>query len=138
MALSERIKTATEWCRHNFSDAELLQMGSDQAQAHSQLGEIELEFDSVKASFKSRTSLVEATIGALSRNINNRFDMRNVECTLEYDKPNVGEVIYRRKDIGEIAKTRPMTEKERQMDLPLTEEQSAENAELFFKGKDVK
>jgi hypothetical protein len=128
--MGERVKKVTEYLRHNFSDAELLIMGSEQAQAHSELGEIELEFDSVKASFKNRTAAVEAKIGSLSRNINNRFEMRNIECALEYDVPNVGEVTYRRTDTGEAAKVRPMTEKERQMDLPL--ETSQNNVLEFF------
>jgi hypothetical protein len=129
---NDRIKKVTEYLRHEFSDAELLEMGSEQAQAHSRLGEIELEFDSVKSSFKSRTAAVEATIGTLSRNINNRFEMRLIECVLEYDKPHVGAVTYIRTDTGEVVRERPMTDKERQMDLPLDGEQSQQNIAGFF------
>ena len=117
--MAPRIEKVTEYLRHTFSDAEMLKMGREQAQAHSRLAEIELEFDSVKASFKSRTEAVEATIGKLSRNINNCFEMRNIECILSYDNPNVGEVTYVRADTGEIVRTRAMTDKERQMEIPL-------------------
>ncbi len=137
-----RLTKETLYLRHDFTDAERLQMGDDLAQAHNRMASIEEEEAVMKAQIKDRKAAVEQTIGTLYRNLNNRFEMRNIGCTIVYDQPNVGEVTYLDPD-GKVAKTRPMTESERQMDLPLDEktddqaaasvEQSQEAADEFFK-----
>jgi hypothetical protein len=141
-----RLTRETLYLRHDFTDAERLQMGDDLAQAHNRMASIEEEEAVMKAQIKDRKAAVEQTIGTLYRNLNNRFEMRNIGCTIVYDQPNVGEVTYLDPD-GKVAKTRPMTESERQMDLPLdgevvvippavaeaSAEQSAENIDEFFK-----
>lgn len=118
-------------------------MGDELAAAYNRQEDIDAEEAVVKSQFKERRASVEQAIGQLSRNLANQFEMRNVECTLEYDHPNAFEVSYFRKDTSELVKTRPMTEDEReahrQKDLPLTEdgaeasaEESVANAEEFF------
>jgi hypothetical protein len=133
-----RITKETLYLRHDFTDGERLQMGDDLAQAHNRMASIEEEEAVMKAQIKDRKTSVEQTIGTLYRNLNNRFEMRNIACSIAYDQPNVGEVSYMDPD-GAVAKVRPMTEAERQMDLPLDQpivvvplEKSAENIEHFF------
>lgn len=143
-----RLTKETLYVRHDFTDAERLSMGDDLAQAHNRMASIEEEEAVMKAQIKDRKAGVEASIGALYRNLNNRFEMRNIACELTYDVPNVGEVTYTGPD-GTIVKTRAMTAQERQMDLPLTDregevavippaaaeasaEKSAENIAEFF------
>lgn len=90
----------------------------------------------VKAQFKERKATVEQSIGQLSRNLANAFEMRNIDCNLEYDNPNPFEVSYFRVDTGELVKTRALSESERQQELPLASDISAEesqaNAQEFF------
>ena len=141
-----RINRETLYLRHDFTADEKLTMGSDLAGAYNRLQEIEEEESAIKAQIKERKAQVELKVGSLSRNLANGWEMRNVECTLKYDFPNVGEVTYL-DGTGKEVKARPMTETERQMDLPLAEpkteaeaeasaEKSAENIEGFFKGND--
>lgn len=141
-----RINRETLYLRHDFTADEKLTMGSDLAGAYNRLQEIEEEESAIKAQIKERKAQVELKVGSLSRNLANGWEMRNVECTLKYDFPNVGEVTYL-DGTGKEVKARPMTETERQMDLPLAEpkteaeaeasaEKSADNIEGFFKGKD--
>ena len=138
---SKRATKITEYLRHEFTQPERLEMGSGLADAHNRLASIEEEEAVMKAQIKERKSTIEQTIGTLARNLGNGFEMRNVVCTLEWDKPNVGEVSYRREDNGEFVKVRAMTEAERQMDLPLDTDaqvaQSVDNSEAaadeFFK-----
>jgi hypothetical protein len=140
--MPKRIDTETLYLRHEFTAAERLEMGASLAEAHNRLAAIEDELAAVKAQFKERSTKEELAVGTLSRNLSNGFEMRNIPCTLEYDMPNVGEVSYRRKDNGQFVKARPMTEQERQLDLPLEEkteeqaavavEQSAKAAEEWF------
>lgn len=137
-----RITKETLYVRHEFNDAERLQMGDDLAQAHNRMSSIEEEEAVMKAQIKDRKAAVEQTIGTLYRNLNNRFEMRNILCSITYDLPNVGEVTYTGPD-GAVVKTRAMTETERQMDLPLDDDKqavvavmdpakSAENIAEFF------
>jgi hypothetical protein len=130
----------TLYLRRPFTEEQRLKMGDELAQAHNRVASIKEEEDVVKAQFKERKTAVEQSIGTLSRNIANGFEMANVVCELRYDTPNVGEVTYVSE--GErIEKVRPMTMDERQMEFDLegngpTEvippEKSAENIEEFF------
>jgi hypothetical protein len=119
-----RITKETLYLRREFTQDERLQMGNDLAQAHNRISSIEEEEAVVKAQFKERKTSVEQTIGTLSRNLANGFEMANVSCTLVYDQPNVGEVTYL-DPAGKVVKMRAMTETERQMDLPLDEDKNA-------------
>jgi hypothetical protein len=120
--------------RYEFTQEERLRMGDDLAQAHNRVEEIDEEEASMKAQIKQSRSGVEATIGMLSRNLANGFVMRTIECVLRYDDPNVGEVSVYRTDDGTLVKTRPMTENERQLDLPLdTAEQVQQSTEASEK-----
>ena len=111
------IQKSTEYLRHNFTDAERMQMGSALADAYNQQASIESEEAVIKAQLKDRKAQVEQKIGQLSRELSAGFTMENVSCKLEYDTPNVGEVTYRREDNGEVAKVRPMTSDERQQEI---------------------
>jgi hypothetical protein len=139
--MAVRITKETLCLRHSFTTKEQLEMGSELAQAHNRLLDIEEEEKVMKKQIAERKASVESKVGSLSRSLGTGFEMRNIDCDLEYDQPNVGEVTYRRRDNGEYVKHRAMTEAERQMDHPLdtpqqveaSVEKSAEAAEEFFK-----
>lgn len=105
------------YLKHEFTNDERLTMGSDLGAAYNRMAEIEAEAKVMKDQIKERTSQVEATIGTLSRHLNNGYMMENVDCELIYDAPNVGEVSYKRRDNGAIAKTRAMTGAENQQEI---------------------
>lgn len=109
-------------------------MGAELAQAFNRMEDIETEEAVLKAQIKERKSQVEQTISKYSRELSNGFTMMTVECRLEWDKPNINEVSYVRVDTGEVVKTRPFTESERQADLnlDLPAEDSAANIAEFF------
>jgi hypothetical protein len=69
--------------------------------------------------FKERRSQIDLKVTALSRDLTVGFEMRNADCDLIYDSPNIGEVSYHRRDNGDLVKTRAMTAEERQLELPL-------------------
>lgn len=140
--MGQRITKEVLFLRHEFSKDERLEMGAKLAEAYNRMSEIEEEEASMKAQVKEKKSQAEATIGSLSRNLGAGFTMVNVDCEPLWDVPNVGEVTLKRKDTGEVAKVRVMTEAERQMELPLAgdvvvvaAEKSAENIIEFFNGK---
>ena len=124
-----RITRESLYLRHDFTDAEVNIMAKELAQAYNRRQGIDDEEAVMKTQIKEKRANVDATVGSLSRKLNDSFEMVNVQCELVYDLPNVGEVSYKRTDNGEIAKVRPMTEQERQLDLPLEEPATEEAAE---------
>jgi hypothetical protein len=119
--MGNRISKETLFLRHNFTEDERLKMGDELASAYNRQADIDNEENVVKSQFKERRATIEQKISSLSRNLSNGFEMSNVECRLEWDSPNPFEVSYVRNDTNEVVRTRPMTEQERQMDLPLQE-----------------
>ncbi len=119
--MPNRIAKETLFLRHTFSEAERLKMGDELAAAYNRQADIDNEENVVKSQFKERRATIEQKISSLSRNLSNGFEMSNVECRLEWDSPNPFEVSYVRNDTNEVVRTRPMTEQERQLDLPLQE-----------------
>lgn len=115
-----RPTTCTEYLRHNFTDKEKLEMGAQLAGAHSRLASLKEEQEAATANFNDRKKALVAEVGRLSRLYEAGFDMQNVRCRLEWDKPNTNEVSVVREDTGEVVKVRPFTESERQAELPLT------------------
>lgn len=120
--MAARIMSETVSTRYEFTDKERGDLGKELADIYQHKLTLEEEEKAVKDQFKERKSQLELKSGALSRQITAGFEMRQVDCTLSYDSPNVGEVTYYRKDTGAVLKTRAMTLTERQMDLPLTTE----------------
>lgn len=115
--MGTRVLKEVLYLKHEFTNDERLTMGSDLGAAYNRMAEIEAEAKVMKDQIKERTSQVEATIGTLSRHLNNGYMMENVDCELIYDAPNVGEVSYKRRDNGAIAKTRAMTGAENQQEI---------------------
>lgn len=115
--MGARVTKETLYLRHEFTNEEKLEMGTKLAEAHNRIAQITEEESVMKAQIKDRKAGVEASVGTLSRNLSSGFTMENVDCEVVYDLPNVGEVSYKRKDNGEIAKTRAMTAAENQTEL---------------------
>lgn len=125
--------------RYNFSDKEKLEMANTLAANHNRMEDIEAEEAVFKTQVKEKKAQIDQSIQSLSRSIYNGWEMRNIPCFAKFDDPNVGEVSYYRKDTAELVKSRPMTDAERQMDLPLAGDvvvvppyESAKNISEFF------
>ena len=145
--------TETVSARYEFNDKEAADLGREIAEIYLQKLKIDEEEKAAKDQIKERRSALELRSGALSRQLNSGFEMRQVDCTLQWDHPNVGEVTYWRKDNGASLKVRAMTMAERQLELPLegqgpqllefpqqvesSVEKSEEAVASFFKDKEA-
>lgn len=140
-------KEVTKYLRRNFTEAERLRMGSELASCHSRIASIDNEEAVVKHQFKARKAEVEGSISTLVLNLEQGFTMENIKCRLEYGVPNPLEVSVIRIDTGIMVETRPMTNDERQQELPLevppneaaaeaSADESAANVAEFFGGQD--
>ena len=114
-----RIMMETVALRYEFSDRELADMGKQIGGIYQEKQSLDEEESAMKAQIKERKSALELKIGSLSRTLNTGFEIRQIECSLGWDQPSVGEISYFRKDTGELVKVRAQTVAERQLDLPL-------------------
>ena len=121
--MATRITHETIYVRHDFTDAERLQMGSELAEAHQHLATIEDEEKTMKAQFNERKAGANQRLSSLSRTLAGGFEMRNVRCELKWDAPNVGEVSYIGSD-GKVERTRAMAPSEHQQELEFVEEEA--------------
>src|ERR1700679_822042 len=121
--MGARVTKESLYLRRVFTKDERLEMGVGLAESYNRMTQIEEEEAVMKANIKNQKAGVEQTIGMLSRHLADGFTMENVDCSLEWDTPHVGEVSYKRKDNGQIAKTRAMTESENQLELELAQAQ---------------
>jgi len=78
-------KTETRQLKCAFTNEETLQMGRELAQCRVQAQGIAEEFDQVKATFKARQAMVDASAGVLSASINAGYELRMVRCRVEFD-----------------------------------------------------
>jgi len=78
------MKTEIKNIKHTFTGPEREQLGLDLARAFGTLRGVEIEFDQVKSSYKTKTAEAEARIDRLSTNINNGFDLRDTACVVVY------------------------------------------------------
>jgi hypothetical protein len=78
------MKTEIKNVKHLYTGPEREQLGMDLARAFGTLRGVEVEFDQVKQSYKSKTAEAEARIDRLSTNINNGFDLRDASCVVVY------------------------------------------------------
>lgn len=117
--MAGRIMSETVSARYEFTDKERADLGRELAEIYQHKITLDEERKAAASQIKERSDTLDLKSGSLSRQVMAGFEMRQVECTLQWDHPNVGEVTYWRKDNGAELKVRPMTTAERQMDLPL-------------------
>lgn len=119
--MSLKKNETTRVVRVIYTDPERLDLGRKLAEAHGAMSQIEADFDMVKTSFKSKTAAKEAEIADLSTKVSTGFRLEPVKCLWEMDQPKPMKKQLRRVDTSEVIETEDMTERDKQVDLPLTE-----------------
>ena len=104
----ERTERTRESVKHQFSDAETLEMSRQLARSHQELSEIEEQKENVVADFKAQITAKEGSIADLSRRINNGYEYRTVDCELRFHQPEKGMKTLVRMDSGETVKSSKM------------------------------
>src|ERR1035437_7846160 len=78
------MKSETKNIKHTFTLEERDQLGADLARAFGSLRGVEMEFDQVKSSYKTKTAEAEARIDRLATARNNGFELRDTPCVVAY------------------------------------------------------
>jgi hypothetical protein len=106
-----------EYLRYTFSEEETKAIAKELALAVTRKTRAEEEQKSAQAQFKQRIEAEIATIGKLSNNINMGWDMREIDCTVQFHKPNEGFKTIVRLDTGEVVREAKMAGGELQENL---------------------
>lgn len=103
----------------DFTAEELKEISSQLAREAANMAEAEENKKAATAQFAEKIASAKARVASLARQVNQGYEMRNVECRVLLDKPKRGLVQVVRADTGEIVKERPMSDSEKQGSLPL-------------------
>jgi hypothetical protein len=119
--MAETVKVK-EYLRYQFSEEETREIAKHLALSVTNKTRAEEEQKSAVAQFKQRIELEVAMIQRLSNNINMGWEMREIECVVEFHKPKQGIKTIIRLDTGEIVRELKMSGGELQEKLfPATE-----------------
>jgi galactokinase len=80
------------------------------ANANKSIVSIEEEKKSVNSQYKARVDEKKASINKLSALVTDGFEMRDVECTIEYNKPEPGRKTIIRNDLNKVHAVEKMEE----------------------------
>lgn len=122
-----RKKISKEYLKCVLTADEFKSMSSDLAQQTVEIQELEDQKKAASSDFKSRIDAATAHTSRIARILRDGYEMKDVECETTFDLES-GMVVTVRKDTGEIYKTRPMSQDERQQEfdfLQKAQEQAA-------------
>jgi hypothetical protein len=109
--------------KHVFTQTERIDIGEKWAAGTRDLQNVEDEFASVKADFKSRLERIDLDNGALCRKFSDGFEMREKECIVTFNDPSKGRKTYRLEEGGEVVREESMSACDYERELPLTGEE---------------
>lgn len=92
------VKTEKRSLRYDFKAVEIHELSQQLASKNLDAVEIENEAKSVQSQYSSKLKVVKSEIGKLSRQVSDGWELREVECEIEYHKPEKGKKTVTRKD----------------------------------------
>lgn len=97
-----------------LTDAELKAAGKELADALNKKAQVENQLETFKAQKKAEMSAMDAGIARNTVLVNSEKEFRSIECRVEFDFGRKGVKSFFRLDTGELVKTEPITNEERQ------------------------
>jgi len=110
--LPERI--VKETIRHKYTIPELAELADKMGRAAAQVYAIERQKSEQAAHYGAELKAANLAHGDLVERFNQKYEMRDVECRIVYDRPEPGYKAYVRTDNGESIREVPMTDAEKQ------------------------
>lgn len=118
MAKKKRVFTRN--LKVELTPEEIAKRAIAMAGQHAELARVTLEEAEIKKQYKATLARIEAEITEQVVAVNSGFVYREVECE-DIEDWDGKRIVSVRRDTGEEIDQRPMTEKERQLELPLDE-----------------
>ena len=101
----------TKEFRHDYSEAEAHALALDLAEGIKKLKSILAEKKDVVSKYKAEADKVKLACDDLSIKVSDGFEMRLIQCWVEYNKPSTGKKQISRIDTAEVF-TEEMTEED--------------------------
>lgn len=122
-------KIIKEYLRYEFTEDELKWKSKDLARSVQLQTAAQEEQKAAQAQFKERIESCVASIGRLSRDINGGWEMRNIDCLVQFHTPSIATKRIIRQDTGELVRECAMEKHELQENLF---DDSEENVKAYF------
>lgn len=122
--------TIGEYLRYEFTEEEVRERSKKLALAVQSQTQAQEEQKAAVAQFKERIETCVSQIGRLSRDINMGWEMRTIDCRVDYHAPTQATKRITRIDTGEVVRETAMLASELQENL-FTQD-SDENISNFF------
>lgn len=88
--------------KYFFSNDEKLKIADEFAQGQSRLNSLEEQKKSAMSDFNSRINIVKEQINLGTGKLTNGYEMRDIDCLVEYHKPETNKKTITRGDTGEV------------------------------------
>jgi hypothetical protein len=109
-----RDETITEQLRYKFTPDEHLVNCEQLAAKLDHQSELEVDHKAIKTNLKEREDKVAAEIGKLTRQVRDKFELRDVQCRWDYGRPTGEQKTLIRLDTNEDVRVERMLDHERQ------------------------
>lgn len=108
----------------HFTEAEVLQLGKDLAQASANAAAIEDELKTVTAQVKAKLAEQEAQVASNTSKIQSGFEYRQVDCEVRLGDPKPTKKTIIRLDTNAVVEVRDLSSEEHQYMLKLEQEEA--------------
>lgn len=113
----KKVPTKGEFLRYDFTEEEIRDKAKQLALAIQTQTQAQEEQKVAQAQFKERIEAQVSVIGRLSRSINMGWEMRTIDCRIEFHTPVQGTKRLTRIDTGEFVRDEAMSPHEMQEQL---------------------
>jgi len=111
----ESTKTEIKWGKYNFSEQEQKDNSENLATKIDEKNGIEDDVKTIKSQFKSKLDSISAEINRLVGCVRNKYEFKNVNCTVKYNY-EARTKTFSREDTKEEVYTEALREEEYQAD----------------------
>lgn len=122
------MKTCKKYLKYQFTAEELKEKSSQLARECRRAEETEDDKKRVMSDFKAKIDALQASISLLSGHINNGYEYRDIECTVELNVPVAGKKTITRTDNDEQVAVENMDSEEMQEKLDFAATEESEDA----------
>lgn len=147
-----KIEVRTEFAlvKHEFTTEETQSLTSNLTKGLRNIGELQEQKKAIGAEYAAKIKTQQAAVSEIANKLDSGFEMKEMQCDVEYDYPSRIKRFYPMRDNGKrsaLAKEEPMSEIDLQSQLPLKDtvkkltKAEKKNAEAEFvdgEGNDLK
>lgn len=102
--------TTKRQLRYDFTASEIHDLSVQLANKTKELNAITEEKKSINSQYTAKVNEVKASCNKLSNQVSDGYELREIDCEVEYHKPEQGKKTFIRKDTNTVAAVEAMTD----------------------------